>query len=268
MNTEAAAFDAVADSYDATFTHTTLGRMLRARVWETLADTIAAGDDVLELACGTGEDAVWLAQQGVRVFATDGSGEMVRVAAAKAQQAGLVDRVSVGQFSLQDVVSGRLASSLPPERRFDGVFSNFGGLNTIDDWHDLARGLGALVRMGGAAVLVVMGPLCPWEVGWHALHGEPRTATRRWRSPAAATIGGGTIPVWYPSARRMRRMFAPWFRPVRVESLGLWLPPSHLAHLVVRWPRVFAALDRFERATARATAGWGDHYIMVLERTG
>jgi hypothetical protein len=51
-----------------------------------------------------------------------------------------------------------------------------------------------------------------------------------------------------------------------VESLGLWLPPTYLGHLVNRRPRLFGALNRLERVTAPLTSGWGDHYMLLLER--
>lgn len=264
--TNTAAFDGVAAAYDAAFTHTPLGQLLRRRVWEVLADRATAGQRVLEMACGTGEDALWLAQRGVRLVATDGSTEMIRIAAAKVEGAGLGDVVDFYHMPLQEIIARRPSHLSHQTGRFDGAFSNFGGLNAIGAWRPLAEVLARLVRPGGWVVLVVMGPFCPWEVVWHLFRGEWETAVRRWRNPAMATVGGATIPVWYPSSRRLRRAFAPWFRPVQRASLGLWLPPSHLGRLVSRWPHLFTWLDRLERATERVTAGWGDHYILALER--
>jgi hypothetical protein len=111
-----------------------------------------------------------------------------------------------------------------------------------------------------------MGPFCPWEIGWYLLHGQPRVALRRFGRSAPARIGDTTIPVYYPSAGRLRRDFAPWFRHLQTLSLGLWLPPSYLEHLVKRWVGLFGRLNRFEQWTASFTKGWGDHYIIVLER--
>jgi hypothetical protein len=44
------------------------------------------------------------------------------------------------------------------------------------------------------------------------------------------------------------------------------LPPSYLEHLVVRRPGLFNRLARLERRTAHLTGGWGDHYVLVLQR--
>ncbi|MCB0155187.1 MAG: class I SAM-dependent methyltransferase [Anaerolineae bacterium] len=278
----ASAFDAFAAGYDDDFTHSPLARLLRPRVWAHLAEQFRSGQHLLELTCGTGEDAVWLARQGLRVTATDGSAEMVRVAQAKAARAGVAEQVQVARVSLQEIAALSQEAIIPlthppsplerddqregGEGKFDGAFSNFGGLNTIGDWQPLAQALAALVRPGGRLVLVPMGPFCPWEISWHLLHGQPRTAFRRFGGPAPAKIGPAVIPIWYPSTRRLRRDFSPWFRHLYTESLELWLPPSYLAHLVERWPKLFARLNDFERATAHVTRSWGDHYIIIFER--
>ena len=98
-----AVFDTFAPTYDNDFTQTRLGQMLRGRVWRTLERYFNPGDHILELACGTGEDALWLAGQGVAVTATDGSAVMIQTAQAKAKQAGLDKLVTTRQLSLQDI---------------------------------------------------------------------------------------------------------------------------------------------------------------------
>lgn len=262
--TSPTAFDAFAEDYDASFTKTTLGKLLRPRVWARLGRHFAAGQRVLELTCGPAEDALWLAGRGVHITATDGSAEMIRVARLKIEAAGLADRITTRQLSLQALIAGEFGDQ--PE--FDGVYSNFGGLNTINAWRDLAQALAELVKPGGAVVLTPMGPLCPWEIIWHVIHLQPRTALRRFRRSAPAKIGDAVIPVWYPSARRLRRDFAPWFDHLQTESLGLWLPPTYLDHFVDRWPHLFAWLNRLEQSTAGLSRDWGDHYIIMFQRRG
>jgi len=272
---DSTAFDAFAAEYDDSFTHSQLGEWLRPRVWHHLSHTFQPGDHILELACGTGEDALWLAQQGIHVTATDGSAEMVRVAAAKATHAGLSDKVQVYQLSLQELAAGGWPLAVSEEKpaasrqrlaAFSGILSNFGGLNTIEDLRPLAQALAPLVKPGGKAVLVPMGPVCPWEVAWYGLHGDVKRAMRRFRGRAEAQIGQAVIPIWYPSARQVRRAFSPWFRHIQTESLGFFLPPSYLEHLVRRWPRLFRTLNRLDQTTARLWRGWGDHVIIILQR--
>lgn len=254
------AFDAFAQSYDEAFTRSSLGQMLRERVWQQVGALFPAGSHILELACGTGADALWLAERGIRVTASDGSLEMVRLASAKTVAS---DLVQVWQCSLQEIANRNYPFPAGP---YDGLLSNFGGLNTIANWQELARTLAELLRPGAIAVLVPMGPVCPWEILWYGLHGQWRLALRRFRQPAPANIGGTIIPIWYPSARQLRQSFAPWFHHLATSSLGLWLPPSYLEHLARSRPELFHRLNKIEQKTARFTKGWGDHYITLFQR--
>jgi SAM-dependent methyltransferase len=257
------AFDALAPTYDQDFSETTLGKLLRRRVWRMLQGQFPAGCRVLELACGTGVDALWLAQNGVYVTATDGAKAMVQVARSRIAAGGMEHQVTVRQQSLQDVTDARWPVPAP----YDGAFSNFGGLNTLPRWSPLAQSLAGAIREGGMLVLVPMGPFCPWEIAWYLAHGEAGLAFRRLRQPARAHLGEATIPVWYPGLHRLKRALRPWFRHKATRSLGLLLPPSYLGHLVERHSTIFRLLDRLEALTARLTGSWGDHYIACFERT-
>lgn len=257
------AFDALAQTYDNDFSETTLGRLLRRRVWRVLQDQFPPGSRVLELACGTGMDALWLARRGVQVTATDGAEAMVQVARARIAGGGMQHRVTVSHRSLQDIVEAQWPVPAP----YDGALSNFGGLNTLPEWASLARSLASAIGQGGRLVLVPMGPFCPWEIAWYLAHGKAAHALRRFHQPAEARIGETTIPVWYPSLRHLKCALRPWFRHKATRSLGLLLPPTYLGHLVERRTMVFRLLDRLEAMTARLTGSWGDHYIACFERT-
>src|SRR5262245_13038701 len=200
-------FDAAAARYDATFTLRSLGRWLRDAVWEELGSVFRPGDRVLELGCGTGEDAIWLARQGVRVSATDVSAEMLAIARRKAVAAGVADRIMFARVdvgAIRDWGLGIEPSPIPNPQSlislYDGAFSNFGALNCLSQRRPVAEALASQVRPGGRVVLVVMGPLCPWEMAWHLMHGQARTAFRRLRPGIVAHVGAGaSVRVWYPS---------------------------------------------------------------------
>ena len=151
-----------------------------------------------------------------------------------------------------------------------GAFSNFGALNCLPDRRALAAGLARVVRPGGTLVLVVMGPLCPWEVGWHLLRFAPRTAVRRLRRGAEARVGDPPAPVrvWYPTPRRLRAEFDPGFRHRRTVGLGVVLPPPYLARLVDRRPQVLERLSIWDRRLGSRIPGtWlNDHYVLRRER--
>lgn len=256
-------FNLLAASYDATFTETPLGRRLRARIWACLERHLRPGQHVLELGCGTGEDALWLAQRGVSVTATDVSAAMLEVAAHKAARVGVAGQVTTRHLAIQDMPGAIF------EDKFDGVLSDFGALNCLREFDALGRALGRLVRPGGWAVLVVMGPWCPWEVAWFLLHGHPRTAFRRLQPGGVeAEVSGHKMRVTYPSPGRLVRALAPEFRLLRQWGLGVALPTTDAASVVNRRPALLDRLDRLETWLAGAFPFrlLGDHYVLELVR--
>ena len=78
-------FESLAASYDDTFTRTRIGAAMRRAVWRRLDATFAAPARVLELGCGTGEDAIHLAGRGVRVVAADRERAMLDAVETKAR---------------------------------------------------------------------------------------------------------------------------------------------------------------------------------------
>jgi SAM-dependent methyltransferase len=260
-------FDAVASSYDSEFTDSRLGRWLRQLVWHHLETAFQPGVHVLELGCGTGEDAIWLARRGFKVTATDASTEMLARARQRAGAEGLMEAIRFFQWDL-----GALDPSGLPPQPTDGygvVFSNFGALNCLSDRGHLAELLAGWLQPGGKAVFVVMGPWCPWEIAWHLTHGQVRTAFRRLRKGAGAHIGQGrSVRVWYPSPGRLRREFSAYFRSLKVAGIGAFLPPSYLYQIVERFPQFFAGVKTLDLKLGHLfPLNWlNDHYLIVMER--
>lgn len=249
----------MAADYDRSFTASSIGRRMRAAVWRRLDATFLPGERVLELNCGTGEDAIRLGSRGVRVLATDCSPAMLAVASAKIARAGLGGAVELAPMAIEELTHRQ------PAAVFDGVLSNFGGLNCVDRLPDVALGLAAMTRPGARALLCVMGPAVPWEWGWYLARGEPRRAMRRLQRDGATWRG---LRIRYPSIGQVRRAFAPHFAQRRVSALGALVPPSFAEAWAARHPRLLAVLDRLER---RAETVWplpwiADHYLIELER--
>ena len=250
-------FDELADDYDSSFTRTACGAALRALVWERLPAVFGGCAHILELGCGTGEDAVRLARAGHRVFATDVSAEMIAIARAKAAKAGVGDRIEFHVLPIESL------HTLPPELKFDGAFSNFGALNCVADIPALARRLAARLAPGAPLLFVVMGRHVPWEWAWYLAQGDRRRAFRRLAKDGADWRG---LRIRYPTPREFTRAIAPHFKTRRRASLGFALPPSYAAAWLDRSPRALAALLRIERAAARITAGLADHYTIEAAR--
>jgi ubiquinone/menaquinone biosynthesis C-methylase UbiE len=254
----ASPFDAMAGVYDKEFTATLIGTMMRSAVWARCAARFSPGSRLLEMNCGTGEDALWLANCGMEVLATDISPAMLEVARNKSTASPMGASVRFQCLSWQDLPSLH-------EAPFDGALSNFGGLNCVDDLRSAASSLARTLRPGAVAILCVMGPIVPWEWFWYLSRGEPAKAFRRLRK--SGTLWSG-ITIRYPSISQTRRAFAPEFRMLRASALGTLLPPPYTEKRLIRYPRTIATLNRIER---RLEACWplpllADHYVLECQR--
>lgn len=249
----------MADGYDAEFTASALGRVLRAMVWERFAARFAPGSSLLELGCGTGEDAIHLAKSGHRVMATDASPQMIEHARRKAESAGVADRIR-----FQVVPMESLSAALGAEV-FDGVYSNFGAVNCAADLAALAAALAPRLATNAPLIWVVMGRFVPWEMGWYLLRGDARRAFRRFRSAGSEWRG---LTIHYPTPGHCARLLDPHFVVDVARPLGAILPPSYAGAWLERAPRTHAWLTRLERALFERArgAGLGDHYVLEARR--
>jgi SAM-dependent methyltransferase len=251
------AFDTLAPSYDDTFTNTQIGQYLRGRVHQRLLKNFKVGDHVLELGCGTGEDALFLAEQGISVTATDGSEKMLQIAREKTQH---LSNVEFRQLDLD------IARYVPTEDGldvFNGVFSNFGALNCLDDWKPLAVWLADRVKSGGILGFGIMSPYCAWEFLWHTTHWKWNIALRRLRGSEFEGIA-----ITYPTVKRITEDFSPYFKRVHVMPLGLFLPTSALFDVVQKRPRLMQRLMALEERFGNVPqlALLADHYWIEFER--
>lgn len=251
-------FDLLAIEYDAQFTQSAVGTAMRRAVWRRMDARFSPGQRVLDLACGTGEDAVHLGRRGVRVIAMDASAAMVDAARRKVAGARLEAEVEVRQLSIEKL--DRLDGL-----HFDGAVSNFGAFNCLTDLATVSRALAARLTPGAVVLVCVMGPLVPWEWLWFLARGDPGKAFRRLR-PGGLRWRGLTIR--YPSIRRLRREFASAFRLLRTSAVGALLPPSYAEPWATRHPWLLERLDGLERRleTLPPLPWLADHYLAEFVR--
>ncbi len=252
-------FDALATEYDDAFTRSAIGSVMRTAVWNVIDPLFQPGTEVLEMSCGTGEDALHLAWRGVRVLATDISTVMLAQASAKAGHFGVAERVRVQRLDLN---ADDWALDTPA--MFDGAFSNFGGFNCVADLPAVAAKLAQVLKPGAALALCVMGPWVPWEWGWYLLEGKPRKAFRR--LPGVTEWRG--IKIYYPSVRALRRALAGQFSFQSATAVGTLVPPSYAEPWAQRHPNALARLNRWERRLERSApmVALADHYLAIFKR--
>jgi len=256
------AFDQLARRYDDLFTRSLIGRAQRNVVWKVLAQTFRSGDRVLELNCGTGEDALFLAGKGVSVVACDASEQMI----GYAQQRHFTEAPNTPvKFTLLSIE--RIAE-IRTESAFDGVFSNFSGLNCVADLSQTAEDLATLIPPGAPLIICLSTRFCISEIIWFLLHGRPHEAFRRCSGHAAAKVGEFVVDVYYPTLRQLQRSFSAAFVMRSCVGIGITVPPSYVEPWIRKFPNLLHVMSRIDKALS-ARRGFrviGDHVLVSFER--
>ena len=254
-------FDSISSVYDATFTNNVSVRLQRGRIWGRMIESFSPKSRILEMACGTGEDALYLASRGYRVEAFDASQGMIQEAQKRAtfnprlnQSPGQV-RFSILSFEEMESLDG-LA--------FDGGFTNFGGLNCVGDLDQAFSGFAKALSPGAPLLICMIGRFCLWEILGPLLRGRWAECLHRVRGYERA--GDGIVR--YPTLTTIRKTFHPYFLERSVEGLGVALPSYYRVNLFEHHPHILQGLAACDLIVGRwpVLCACGDNTLFVLER--
>jgi len=207
-------------------------RFFRHVIQERLRRLFPRESRVLDLECGLGEDAAFLASQGVKVHAMDSSQESIERARALAAGLGIPE----GSLRFERRATGELPG-LAPEAPFDGAYSSLGALRDAD-LAAVGRGLARLLRPGAPILLglAVRGP--------------------------EGDAAGGASP---PTPRAVRESLGSDFRWTDAFGLGILVPGPARAAWVTRWPQLFGLLAAVEGLVRHWPAVRNIAHVCVLQ---
>jgi SAM-dependent methyltransferase len=258
-----AAFDSVAADYDGPRGNNPLVQEMRQEVWRWLDESFARPGRLLELGCGTGIDAVRMAERGHHITATDWSPLMAERTRARAAHAHLGDKVETRVLGAHEL------ERLEGRALYDGAYSNLGALNCLPDLEGVARECARLVRPGGRMIFAVIGRWCPWEIGHYARRRDwARIKVRFARRMVPVRMNGHTVWTRYWMPRELFRAFASDFELVHHRGLCVLVPPPYLTWVKDRHPRWHDGFWSWDRRIC----GWplvramGDHFLIVMSR--
>ncbi len=257
------AFDSVAADYDGPRGNNALIQDMRNEMWRMLDETFAPGSRLMDIGCGTGLDAVRMAQVGHHVTATDWSQRMVDRTRQRAERAQLADSVQA------IAVGGHELSRIDEPAQFDGAYSNLGALNCVPNLAEMAEQCARLLKPRAALVFSVIGRICPWEIGYYTLRRNWARLRVRF-APGMVPVSMNKRVVWtrYYTPREFYGAFERQFILEHWRGLCVLAPPPYITQIREKHVRLYEGLWRLDRLAS----GWpvlrnmGDHFVMALTK--
>ena len=256
------AFDKQAVQFDKNQLENPILQIMRQHVWSESLRFIKPGNRILELNAGTGLDAVFFAQHGCKVLATDIAEGMLHQIKKKVEENNLQNEIQVQQLSFHEL--NKIQS-----QKFDYIFSNFGGLNCTDDLQSVFAQFSSLLKPNGYVTMVMVSPVCPWELTYF-FRGKWKMAFRRIKKKhVIAHLGGEYFSVEYYSPSEVIKAFPARFTKVNLTGLASLLPPPYMENFPKKLPRLFHFLQRVDNTMRKIPpfTWWGDYFILTMRYT-
>jgi len=256
-------FDHIAVEYDQDFTHSPIGIAQRNSVYEVLNQCVSNFEtlSVLEINCGTGEDALYFANKNATVCATDISTEMIKQ--AKIKQGGKANLT----FETLDI---NKLDQFKPKETYDMIFSNFGGLNCLDS-QELTLFLKnsySKLNNEGFLFLVIMPRACVWESLYFVSMLKFKKAFRRKNKKGVlANVDGEWVKTYYYNPKDIVKI-AKGFQLKKAAPIGLFVPPSYLNPFFKnreKWLSKLIIKDKKALKKGRYSS-YSDHYVICLQK--
>ncbi len=254
-------FDIASQSYDKSFTNTTIGKAQRMQVYKQLNDTIIQDKvlHILELNCGTGEDANYLSSLKHTVTATDISGKMVAVASDIFKNKDIIfhqlDINELHQHSFKE--------------NFNLIFSNFGGFNCLskNEIKKFFNSAKKRISKQGKIILIIMPKQTIWEKIYFFCKGDFKKVNRRnsykW---IKANVDGVDVSTWYFNPKDIREI-SEGFSVKKIKPIGLFVPPSYLQSSFLGKKGMVSFLNRLDTLFGFSfLAKYADHYYIELQK--
>jgi len=258
-------FDISAQLYDDIFTNSHIGVLQRKLVHNFLKKSLPKNQvlDILEINCGTGCDALWLANQGHRIIATDISSEMISVATAK-----LTSKPNQPEFRQLDI---NKLDEVDFDTSFDIIFSDFGGLNCLspNQLENFFIAAEKKLNPNGKIIGVIMPKHCMLENIYFILKSDFKKAFRRnTDNVVVANVDGSSVDTWYYNPKNIIKTTNKVFTINKINPIGFLIPPSYLESFFKNKLWFLKILQKLDTLFNRFAflSKYSDHYVISLSK--
>jgi ubiquinone/menaquinone biosynthesis C-methylase UbiE len=246
--------------FDTLYKENRLSEYLRSHFRKEVLAHLKPNGSVLELNCGTGMDAIYFAEKGHTILATDNAPGMLAQLDRKIQNTALGKSIRTRRCSFHDI------HTIAPEK-FDHILSNFGGLNCTDNLRDVLEQFSPLLNDRGKVTLMVMPKICPWELVM-MFKGKFKTAFRRFKKNTPAHIEGVHFFCYYYNPGYIKAALEKDFDVITLKGIFITVPPEFYQNFVERYPKLFSLLCKIDSILCRVFpfTYCCDHYMITLQK--
>lgn len=216
-------------------------------------------DTILEINSGSGIDAVYFAKKGYPILATD-IADSAEIYISKKISEQSLNNLEFQKCSFLDLKSIR-------HKKFNHIFSNYGGLNCTNNLEQVFNQFDELLAPKGFVTLVIMPKYYPWEM-MTFLKGN-KNAFRRWnKNGVLANIKNHFVQTFYHSPKKIKKAMGEKFISVSTKNIGTFYPSSHFSSLQVH-KKTINFLMRFDTWVNNkfiVPKGIGDYFIITFQK--
>jgi ubiquinone/menaquinone biosynthesis C-methylase UbiE len=250
-------YDSLSSNYDEILEKGHISSIIRKYIQNKLTMHYNRGDKVLDIGCGTGIDALFLAKNGVNITAIDPSPGMLMVAKNKAAEEGLKAQIEFIQMRAEDLnnIAGK---------QHTGAYSDFDALNYVKDLGKFSSELSGILKPGSKVIFVMLNKVCFAEWFYYLISFKPITAFRKlfYRSGTLEQ----KLKLYFPP--RVKKIFSDNFKCVSIKGFGILLPPDSFSGFYSRLKWFFKIAEKIERLMSPLFIfyNFSDHFIIELEK--
>ena len=222
-----------------------------------LKKNIFPGNTILDLGCGTGEDAIFLAEKGINVTAVDISPKMISLAQSKADAKGINDNLQFFCCDMESFITDN-------KKKFDAVISNFNAVNYVSDLISFSGLLAHSLNSDGKIIFTVLNKLSISEVFYNFLR---LNLKRSWNAVFNRKESLITdLHLYFPCA--FSSFFKNEFKIKRITGIGILIPPHSLTGMYDKIGFAIPFLLKLEKLIASVFPFYclSDHYIIEMQK--